>query len=243
MLLSKRDFKEGYDQLKSACNIDLVQSIDSAVLGMQARQKGVVVLALNGLDQAAVTSCIVKLAAAQDGPQKVSAKQQGNIVEYGASGEKDKVYMSWLAKDVVAFTTDPSDKALLKKLTAGGLRGDSLGKLAGALKTDAAVWVATTRSDQILGLAGAKLNKACGYADLNGGNVNVDVHAVLEDASAATSMASTLSSQLDAQRRNNPLSASLLKSVKITSSGPELVATASLPEAELAAMASLLGGI
>jgi hypothetical protein len=218
----------------------VAQAIDSMVIGMQGRHKGVFVLALTGVDQAGLTSCLTKVAAADKHPQKLTAKQQGNIVEYNASGEKDKLYLAWLANDVLAMATEPFDKALLKKLTAGGVKSDVLGKTAGTLKTDSALWFVTTKSDQIPELAQAKISKAYGTANFKSGNVDMNAHVVIDSAAHASAAASGLNAQIDNQRQNNPLAGNLLKNVKVTTAGPEIIASGTFAESDLVGLANVV---
>ncbi|HEY2408381.1 MAG TPA: hypothetical protein VGI10_20380 [Polyangiaceae bacterium] len=243
LLASNRDARDAIEMTKARCNIDLVQSIDSLVIGLQKHDKGVFVIGLNGVDRDAVTSCIGKLVSAEDASHKLTVKQQGNINEYSVSGEKDKLYAAWLAKDVVAVTTDPSDKALLKKLTAGGLKGDSIGKTASSLKTDAALWAVTTRSEFFPELGEAKVNKAYGTTNFQGGHVDVNGHVILDTAAHATLAAARISSQIDAQRQNNPLAGGLLRNVSVSAVGQDVTVTGNFVESDLASLAGLfLGG-
>jgi len=244
MLLAQAgEGKEGLDLIKKDCGIDVLQTVDSLVVGMDANQKGLIVVGLKGVDQAGVQGCLTKVAADKEPGKKITANQlPGGVTEFSATGENEKLYVKWLAKDVIAMGTEPTDQAFLGKMTAGGLKSDAVGKAAGSVNGDAGLWGVVNKSDTIPEL-NAKMSAAYGSANFTGGNIDFNAHVVLDSAASATSAATTASSKLDDQKKANPQAASLLKSVKIASSGPELVVTGSIVEKDVMQLiGSFMGG-
>jgi len=245
MLLSQAgQGKEGLDLIKKDCGIDVLNTIDSLVVGMDANQKGLIVLGLKGVDQAGVQSCLTKVAADKEPGKKITANQlPGNVTEFSATGENDKLYVQWLAKDVLAMATEPTDQAFLKKMTAGGIKSDTVGKAAGSVNGDAGLWAVVNKSDTIPDL-NAKMSMAYGSANFSGGNIDFNAHVVLDSAANATKAAADATTKLDDQKKQAPQAAALLKSVKIGSSGSELVVTGSIVEKDvMALLGQFMGGM
>jgi hypothetical protein len=227
--------KEGLDLIKKDCGIDVLQTIDSLVVGMGSDEKGLIVIGLKGVDQSGVSSCFTKVAADKEPGKKITATQNGNVTEYSAAGENDKLYVQWLAKDVIAMGTEPTDSAFLKKMTAGGIKTDTLGKAAASINGDAGLWAVVNKSDTIPDL-NAKMSMAYGSANFASGNIDFNLHVVIDSAAAAAKAATDASAKLDEQKKQSAQVASILKSVKVASSGPELVVTGSLVEKDVLAL-------
>jgi hypothetical protein len=235
--------KDGLDLIKKDCGIDVIQTIDSLVVGMGADEKGLIVVGLKGVDQAGVQGCFSKVAADKEPGKKITTNQlSGGVTEFSASGDNEKLYVQWLAKDVLAMGTEPTDQAFLKKMTAGGLKSDAVGKASASVNGDAGIWAVVNKSDTIPDL-NAKMSMAYGSANFASGNIDFNAHVVLDSAANASKAATDAGAKLDEQKKGSPQAAAILKSVKVTSAGSELVVTGSIVEKDVMALiGQFMGG-
>ena len=68
------------------------------------------------------------------------------------AGETKKLYVAWLATDVLAFTDDVNDKAKLDRDVKGKAPKGALGAMLGKLSTAAPVWFAATMKEKEAGI-------------------------------------------------------------------------------------------
>jgi len=242
LVASSADFKDFLDTAKSACNVDPVSAINSAVIASDStKSQGVVYLALNGLDQAKLASCADKVAKAKGhADEKLTFKKDGNIVELTSSKQNKTVYYGWVGSDVIVITKD-ADKAGLQRWMQGkGFANGALAKAAAKVDTNAAGWGVTTEGKQLQ----PNLNMKGGFGtfDLKGGVVSVKGHMTTGSPTEATNAATEGNKQLTQMKSSGQLPAmfnSLMKDLKITSEGADLVMSASAPEKDVLGMVQM----
>jgi hypothetical protein len=258
MLLEKADAAAAIDTMKTACKIDPLSAVQGVVVATSGdRADGAIYIALAGIDKAKLSSCIELAArskakdpadkAAADKAAKISVKHDGNITQ--VTSGTDSTFIGWVGKDVIVVSLHAQDRASLVKWMGGkGALGKSaLGKSIARTNTSAALWGAGDESREVE--AGITVKGAYGTARLAKGNLDADLHAVMENAAQATTLAASANKQLDEARGGGqlpPMFSGLLKSVTITAASDEVVLKASVVEKDLMSALSLaltgLGG-
>jgi hypothetical protein len=232
----ENDMKEGLGLIKSKCSIDATAVVQGVVVAMDDREKGAIFVSLKGVDEAAALDCLGKVAAAKDSKVKVTAKKTGNIVEYTKSDEKEKFYLAWLGKDVVAIATDPTDQALLKKMLGGGgglAKSPEFGKALGKVNTNAALWGVGVKAED---LGPMKMKMAYGAADLAGGKISAEANIVGGSAKEVSDAAAAFNKDLEKAKKGGgvpPAMQGALNSVKITAASDVLVVTGQIAEKDV----------
>ena len=229
--------------IKTACGFDPSTVLDSIAGGVDAAEHGVVVIALSGVTETEVDTCLKKLTMAAGKPVTIATK--GGVTSYAGLAPKT-VYLKWLAKDVLAVATTPDDSKLLAKMTGGGLAGDAhFRKALAAVDTGAAMWAATSKSEPIPEI-GATMSGGYGWLTVGGGMIGAEVHVAVDDAKAATKAAAA-ANQAIAQAKSGggvpPALQAMIGSIAVKAAGTEVVATGSVKESDLMALASMLGGL
>ncbi|MCX5741812.1 MAG: hypothetical protein NT062_04845 [Proteobacteria bacterium] len=242
------DMKEGLDLADKQCGLDPLKAISDVVVAMDKdSKKGVVYIGLNDkLDQAKLEACTVKIGTAKKKPIP-TFKKTGNLVEMtpGEKGrEGDKKYYAWVSADVIAVSTE-GDKDALAKWTGGkGLdKKAGLGALMAKTATTGAMWGAANVSNTVA--PGVDVKGGYGSVGMSGGNLSVDVHAVMADAKVATDTATKATAQLAAVTGAKgagipPGIQKALKAVTISGVGSEVVVKAGLSEADMQMLLGLL---
>lgn len=230
LLAKEPDAQKLFDAATSTCAIDLHGAVVDATFATGDDERGVLVVALaRSLDQKRVLDCVSKIVAAEAtgaaaakpatgglkagakkpaskpapkaGP-KVVTRTTGKITEYGLDNDPKRIYVAWLAPDVVAFATDPEDRPLLEKMLAGkGARG-TLGTFLAKANPDAAIWLATTRSQPIQ--TGGTMKGAFGTVDAAKGNVRVDMSIVMGSPKEAKTFVDQATSLIASARNAIP---------------------------------------
>lgn len=224
--------KDSLDKIKTACNIDLTGSLDSVVVGMADTEKAVVIVALKGTNQKALETCGQKVAKTEG--KTLSITKDGTVTKYSGMGEDD-AYVRWFSKDTLAIS---DDKDSLAKMTGGGIAKDVLATDAGKVNTSAAVWVAVNKTQDIEDLKG-KMTGGYGTLDLKGGSLVVDAHIIMDSPKTAAEGVKQGQTQLDQIKKSGQVPkqfAPMLDSIKLSSSGAELVAKAQVAETDLASL-------
>jgi hypothetical protein len=229
--------KDNLDKIKTTCGIDLTGSIDSVVVGMgggagDKDDVGVIIVALKGTTQKDLEACGQKVAKAEG--KTLSITKDGAITKYSGMGDDD-AYVRWFSKDTLAIA-DSKDN--VTKLTGGGIAKDILATDAGKVNTNAAMWVAVNKTQDIEDLKG-KMTGGYGTLDLKAGNLAVDAHVILDSPKTAAEGVKQGQAQLDQIKKSGQLPkqfAPMLDSIKLSSSGAELVAKAQVAEADLASL-------
>ena len=233
--------KDNLDKIKTTCNIDLTGSLDSVVVGMSDNEKAVIIVALKGTTQKDLETCGQKVAKAEG--KTLTITKDGAVTKYSGMGEDD-AYVRWFSKDTLAIGDNKDD---VTKLTGGGIGKDVLATEAGKLNTNAALWVAVNKSQDIEDLKG-KMTGGYGTLDLKGGNLVVDAHIIMDSPKTAAEGVKQGQAQLDQIKKSGQIPKQftpMLDSIKLSSSGAELVAGASIAETDLASliqMASAMAG-
>jgi len=135
---------DGPTLVKQACGRDLPALIDSMVVAGDSKDgddRGVVIVALAGLDRKAFDACVTKLGDRVKHPITIEA--EGELTRYRADDTTQTV--RWLGPDVFAVT-DAGDEAQLAAMTAGTFeRDDKMRGVLPELDLTAALWIATTK--------------------------------------------------------------------------------------------------
>jgi hypothetical protein len=226
--------KDHLDKIKTTCNIDLTGSLDSVVIGMTDDEKGVAIVALKGTTQKDLEACGQKVAKSEG--KTLAITKDGAVTKYSGMGEDD-AYVRWFSKDTLAIS---DSKDSLAKMTGGGFAKDALATQAGKLNTNAAIWVVVNKASDLDELHG-KMTGGYGTLDLKSSNLVVDAHVIMDSPKTAAEGVKQGQAQLDQIKKSGQVPkqfAPMLDSIKLSSTGAELVAGATIAEADLA---SLLG--
>jgi hypothetical protein len=244
LLAQAGDAKTNLDKIKTTCNIDVVESLDSVAISMdQDSQQGALVVAFKGVTEKDIDACAAKVSAA-DG-KKVAITKDGAFMHYvGFGGDKDKdVYIKWLAKDVMAMSTKPDDKAFSAKALGGGVAKDAALKTPlAAVNTKAAIWGVVVKSQELD--SGVHMKLAFGSLDVASGNLNANVHLTVDTAAMAKTAADKANDQLAELKKSGklpPAAAGMVSSVKVASAGSDVVLTGSAPEKDVLGLMSMFG--
>jgi hypothetical protein len=227
--------QQGLEMVNKDCGINVTETIQGLVVAIDEAQKGVILISTKGVDQAKIAECLGKVAAKEKKEISASRPDAAGIVEYAAKGEKDKLYVAFLPKGVLAMSTEPTNKGLLQKWLGGkGVDGKSAaGAALGKVNTNAAMWGVVAKADQLE--PGMNMKAGYGSADITAGNINADLRLILGSAKEATDAVTKATAQLDEAKKSGqvpPALASIVNSVKVSSAGDELQIKASLAEKE-----------
>lgn len=232
-LSEEPDAQQAFDLIKQHCSIDVPTAISDATVVMKADEKPLVALGLNGLNEASVLACLEKIGTAMTGsatPLRLTSKKKGKVTEYAMAGERKKLYVAWLAPDVLAFTDDPNNKGKLDKMLAGKAPRGELGKMIGKVTTTSAIWAAVAKKDKEDGMT---ILGGYGQLDVNGGTINLLAHLVMlngADATKATTMANAGLAEGKQQVSGNPTLLKVIDSIRVTANGREVDVTAAIPD-------------
>ena len=135
------------DLVKQTCGMELPAMFADFSIAVDAKEKGVVVIGLAGIDQMKLTDCITKVMTKVDAKIKLGVKVTGKLTEYTLSGQTDKIYASWLSGDVVAISMEPNGHGPLDAMMAGGAATGDLAGFLGKANTSAPGWAAFAVND------------------------------------------------------------------------------------------------
>ncbi len=233
---------------RSGCDVDLsevVQDIAFAVTEGSDNQM-LVALSFKGVGEADLLRCgeaAVTKKLNKGTPVKIEAKHTGAIVEYSVAGEREHVFASWLAPDVVAFASDPTDRAQLERLIGGkgGWAGAATTRRGfGALLPGAAAWLVYVKAEHV---DSYDLKLAAASANLSGGQLQLDLSLFLADADSAKKAAADWTAQRDqlatGGRGVPPLVGQLVKAVQIVPADDVVHVTLAVPEKDFLSFFSL----
>jgi len=240
VLAKEADAQTAIDLVKSTCSIDLMTSVKDAVaaVGMET-EEGVFFLGLDGLDEAKVTDCVKKIA--NDQGIEIKSKKSGNVVEYSAKGQTEKLYIGWPTKDVMAIATDPTDKKLITKYLGGKgklMKDGDFGAALGKVKTSAMGWMVVTAKDQEIGDTGAKMTVLYAWLDDTSTTVSTEIHVVVDSADNATKLVKEINDQLPQLQKDTSMPksiAKLMKTIKVSASDKDITVSASASETDVEA--------
>lgn len=241
LIQQKPEVQEVLDKLKTTCKFDPFTAINSAVAVVDdsANNTGAFYIALTGWNAVKLADCAKKVAKADKKQLTVGPIKKG-IQELTMKGEDKKMYLGWIGKDVLVVATDPSDRALVEKvLTSKG--GGVTGGMAAKIDTSATVWMAVVKEQAIQ--PGITMKGLYGTVKVAQGNVAGDLHVVTGDEKQATSLVTAFNKEMPTVQKGLPPAAqALVKSLKMTSAGAEVNATASAPEKDLLGLLALFIG-
>ncbi|MBV8761320.1 MAG: hypothetical protein JO257_28745 [Deltaproteobacteria bacterium] len=229
--------KDNLDKIKTTCGIDLTGSIDSVVVGFgestdKKDNSGVIIVALKGTTQKDLEACSQKVAKAEG--KTLTITKDGAITKYSGMGDDD-AYVRWFSKDTLAIGDSKDD---VTKLTAGGIGKDVLATDAGKVNTNAAVWVAVNKTQDLDDLKG-KMTGGFGTLDLKAGNLVVDAHIIMDSPKTAAEGVKQGTAQLDQIKKSGQIPKQftpMLDSIKLSANGAELLAGATVAEKDLASL-------
>jgi hypothetical protein len=241
-LLDKTGAAPVLEMMKTSCQIDPFAVVQAVVIGMSDDQEeGAGYVAVSGLDRAKLVSCLQRTVKSTDKNAKVSVKQDGNITE--VTSGKDSMFLGWASKDVVVVPLHDPDKAKLVKWMAGkgALAKTAVGKQLAKVNTSAAIWGAGEGSKEVQ--SGVVAKGGYGALTFAKGNLSADVHARLESAAQATTLAGDANQKLDEAKQGAlipPAIVALLKTITIAAVDDEVVLKASMLESDVASVLALM---
>lgn len=240
IIAQEDDAKEGLDAIKAGCGIDALTAVTDITVVMKdpdVDDNGLVVIGLNGINEAKAVACLKKIAKKEK--KVLTAKKAGKITELSIKGESDKIYMAWLTKDVVALATEPDDKARLSKLLGGkGATGD-LAPVIAKVDTSAAGWMAVAKKTPMDQLG--TMTSAYGGVKLVGGTIDVELNLVMSSAAEAKKAADGMKKELAKVGTQMPAELQkVLKTVTFTANAETLTVKASVAESEVMSLVGLL---
>ncbi|HEX4455872.1 MAG TPA: hypothetical protein VH143_33660 [Kofleriaceae bacterium] len=238
MALAKAgDASSELDGIKADCGIDVVNSIDSLVFGLDASQQGTIVIAFRGVTRQQLEGCMVKRAKTHGKTLKVDTANGLTIY----SGMNDKLlYTRWVGSDIVAISTQPDDKASTVAATAGGVASDRNLHGLQAVNTGASLWLVTNKTGDVPGdLGGGKMVGAYMSANVAGGTINLDAHVAVDTPATATAVATKSAQQLTALTSGQSPYTDLLRSVQVNAAANEVLVTARVPEQAVLGMTKM----
>lgn len=233
LLASEPDAREAFTLIKDTCKIDVPTAVADFTVVMQRDEKPLIVLGLNGLDEARLVGCLEAVAQQKTGQAvKLTGKRKGKITSYSIPGEKKQIHAAWLAKDVIAFIDDPSNRGRLQAMTTGKAAKGQLGKLLGKANTSAPLWAAVAIKEKEDGMT---IQGGYGDVALAGGKFTASIHVELASAAEAqkglTMGQQALAEVKQAMPANTTLAA-LLGSLKLGATGAELDLTATMADGD-----------
>jgi hypothetical protein len=233
----EKDAKQGFDAIKAGCGVDVTTAVTDATIVAMAEPKEQILVAigLNGIDKDKVSSCMQTIIGGS-GSTKLTAKTKGKVTEYSLAGKSEKLYIAWLAKDVIALTDDPTTKGKLEKMLAGKAAKGDLKKMIGKTTTTSPVWFAVAMKEKIDEINGT-FKGAYGQADLAAGTFTGKANAVVGSADEATKVAAMGNAELAKATveiaKILPDLATVLKTARITATGAEVNVTGTVTEKQI----------
>ncbi|HUJ58087.1 MAG TPA: hypothetical protein VLX92_06330 [Kofleriaceae bacterium] len=228
-----------FDKMRERCGLDAPSQVDSVAVGLDGDRNGAIVIALK-TGERQLDACYAKLARAAG--ESGAIERVGDVAHYAPVAKGDgELYVRWLARDVVAVATDPGDRDLLARMTAGGLARDrALIEQLAAVRLDAPMWGVV---HQTLGLSvvPATMSMAYGMLDVKADRARAEVHFVVDSAEVAADSADALDRQVSLARTTGVVpdwAEPLVDSLAFKAQGRELIVTGAASEADLAAAAS-----
>ncbi len=233
LLASEPDAREAFTLIKDTCKIDVPTAVADFTVVMQRDEKPLIVLGLNGLDEARLVGCLEAVAQKKTGQAvKLTGKRKGKITSYSIPGEKKQIHAAWLAKDVIAFIDDPSNRGRLQAMTTGKAAKGQLGKLLGKANTSAPLWAAVAIKEKEDGMT---IQGGYGDVSLAGGKFTASIHVELASAAEAQkglTMGQQALAEVKKAMPANTTLASLLGSLKLGATGAELDLTATMADGD-----------
>jgi hypothetical protein len=233
----EKEIKLAYEVVKSACKLDAVQVVEGVVVaGTPERERGVVYIQLS-IDRAKVVDCVSAIFAANQLP-KPAITVDGNITSFAVGNEA--LHVAWVTKDVVAIAiNNPTKKPELQAWTSGkgALAKTALPAQLAKTDTKASAWGAFAL-DKPLDDNDLAVTSGWGVITYVKGTLAGSLHGTFVDAKRAATTLAKMQKDLAKElgRKSTPPAVSkVLKAVKLTAKGSEVVLEGSVPEADLLA--------
>lgn len=232
--------KQGFDLLKTGCGVDVstvVTDVTIVVADVKQDDGVLVLLGVNGVDKAKLTSCMTALATMDDKAAKLSAKTKGKVTEYSVAGKSEKIYVGWVTKDVIAFTDDPMAKGKLEKFLVGKPAKGALKKFLAKTTPTSAAFFAMAKEDKTdIGT----MKGGYGTLDIGGGNVSFKATVTADSAATASAFTDKAKAELkdgaDEVRKQMPDLAKLMEATQFATSGSDITVTNSASEKTIATL-------
>jgi len=238
LVAKKPEVKDVLAKLQTTCSFDPFTAISSVVAVVDdANDQGAFYIALTGgWNAAKLADCGKKIAKA-DGKELSAKATKKNIQELSITGKDDHMYFGSIGKDIIVVTTNPTDSAFLEKVMASK-GGSGASKLVAKIDTGSTVWMAVTKSKELQ--PGVQMTAVFGTVHIANSNVKVEAHAQLSDAASATKLVDQANAELPkAGASMPPMVQGILKTLKLSASGAEVVATANAPEKDVLSLIKL----
>jgi hypothetical protein len=233
----EQDAKMGFELFKTSCGVDVTTVVtDVTVMGLLdvkgQDERALIAVGLNGVDKAKLQTCMQALADLDKKGAKLTAKTKGKITEFSVEGETKKLYVAWLAKDVIAFTTEPEDKAILTKMIAGKAAKGDLKKFIAKTTSTSAAFFSVAKADVIPDIGNFK--GVYGNIDLASGSINLKANVVVDTADAATKLATVATQEIKKAstevQKQMPDFAKAIGASTATANGTEVTISGSITE-------------
>lgn len=230
-------------QIKSICSIDVIKSVNDVTFVSSPGQKLKTILSLNNLAEAKFSECLVKYYQNQN-QKKVAVERNKQILKYFLPGEP-AIHLLWPSSDVVVIPEKLREPAALPAAT--DLNATSgIGAALASHRPDATfsmVTVAASIVGEIVNKTGTAVHPYARHllfsANLRGGQASL--YAEIKTDSVATAKkfseetSRSLTSANSAGRIPRQL-ANVLKNLKITTNGVNVIIQTSLPENDLSSL-------
>ena len=227
-LSAERAVKQIVTMMTAACG-DPLQIVTDITVLEGAHHQGVIAVGVANFDDAKLGACLDKVAQKDNAKNHLEHKAVGKLTKYWVKGEpedKDPLFVTWLAKDVLAVGLDVGKPTELEAFLKGGAPTGVFGGYVGKVDTGATAWGAGMDPDDKItgGYASAKLAK---------GVLAVDVHMIAKDAATATKARADAQKELASGGAKFPTVGKVVKQVKLGGAGTEITATGTIPEGDL----------
>ncbi len=225
LVKSERDVADGLDKVKKSCGIDPVNAIEDVTVGVTDKDKGLILVTLTGVTEQKLLDCAGKIAKAETG-ETVTSKKTGDIIELKSDKGGKSLYLAFLKGDVLAFGSDPTDKALLERMLGGkgGIQRGSLAPFMSKLTFDSALAVAWSKQMPIekWTMKGGSLDVAIASS-----NVTASTTVKLGSSKEASEVASMAQKELARAQGSVPKELDpVAKSLTVKAAGDDVVASA-----------------
>lgn len=143
----EKDVGAMLDLVKATCGMELPAMFGDIAFSIDDKEKGLIVIALSGIDQPKLTDCVTKVIAKVEPKAKLVVKPAGKLTEYSIGQGDDKLYAAWLAPDLVAISIEERGHAPLDAMLAGAAPTGDLATYVGKIATPPAAWAAFAIND------------------------------------------------------------------------------------------------
>ncbi|WP_428265122.1 hypothetical protein [Haliangium sp.] len=222
----KQQAGENYDQIQGKC----ISTVQSVTVGGVAEKEDTVVVAVKGMDKAALSAC-AELAAAM-GEDKVEISDDGGLTKVVSEGET--AWIGWLDDKTMVMGGEAKDKAVVEALVARkeGL-SDVMAGLVGNTDTKAGLWFAmqNPKPSEPMGGMPYKVETAHGSINLASG-IKINVGAKAASPEDAQKMVEEATGQLS-QMKDQPPFGKYVAKAEIKADGANVNFTMALSDEDV----------